>query len=86
MATCRGATFKKNKKRIFQQNLETYGQYTCECCSKAPLYRNKTGEVKMRHDLLTADHVIPLASNGSNGISNLKVLCFDCNSNKGRNV
>lgn len=35
------------------------------------------------NDPLTADHVVPLSSGGSNTIDNLQPLCFSCNCKKG---
>lgn len=32
---------------------------------------------------VTADHVVPLALGGSNGIDNIQPLCMDCNCKKG---
>jgi len=48
-----------------------YG-FRCLCCGKVE------PEVKV-----TADHVIPLASGGGNGIDNIQPLCGPCNSRKG---
>jgi 5-methylcytosine-specific restriction endonuclease McrA len=41
----------------------------CACCGK----RRK----------LTVDHIVPLARGGSNGPTNLQMLCVSCNSSKG---
>jgi 5-methylcytosine-specific restriction endonuclease McrA len=35
---------------------------------------------------LSADHIIPLALGGSNGIENIQPLCVDCNCKKGKKV
>lgn len=86
MAKCRGKTYNKNKSRVFALNLETYGKYTCEYCKKSPLYQNRLGETKMRHDLLTADHITPMFLNGTNGVKNLVTCCFECNLKKANNV
>lgn len=51
---------------------ERLGQHCCNyCCSK---------------NNLTIDHIIPLSSNGLDGISNFQILCFKCNQNKGSNI
>lgn len=83
MATNRGGTYQRNKLKVIEQNMQKFGRYTCEYCSKAPLYRNANGQTTNRKNLLTVDHIIPIKHNGSNGVSNLKVCCFECNLKKG---
>jgi len=86
MASRGGKTYRKNKQIVFQHNLIKYGEYTCEACYKTPLYKNKQGESKWRRDLLTADHIVPLAFGGSNELKNLRVLCGKCNCDRGIEV
>ena len=33
--------------------------------------------------VIAADHIIPLAKNGTNYIENIQPLCYSCNSKKG---
>lgn len=42
----------------------------------------KCGKQKLETQL-SIDHIIPLAKNGSNDISNLQTLCLNCNQKKG---
>lgn len=46
--------------------------YTCQMCG-----RNRYDGVK-----LEVDHIIPVSRGGSDNISNLQTLCFDCNRGK----
>lgn len=46
--------------------------FTCQYCGKS------APDV-----ILNADHIVPVASGGSNGIMNLITSCFPCNSGKG---
>ena len=54
------------RKYVLQRN-----NYQCQSCGK------KDTETK-----LNIDHIIPLARGGSNDISNLQVLCSQCNQRK----
>lgn len=47
-------------------------KYKCVFCGK-----------NAKHVELEVDHIIPFAKGGSNDISNLQTLCFDCNRGKG---
>jgi 5-methylcytosine-specific restriction endonuclease McrA len=83
MAKRTSGNYRKNKEKALAANLESFGEYTCEYCFKAPLHKAQSGESTRRPDLATVDHVIALANNGSNSLSNLKVCCHDCNVKKG---
>lgn len=54
------------RKYVFERD-----KYQCQSCGKK---QNETN--------LNIDHIIPLARGGSNDISNLQTLCFQCNSKK----
>ncbi|MEO1691583.1 MAG: HNH endonuclease [Cyanobacteria bacterium J06631_6] len=54
------------RKYVLQRN-----NYQCQSCGK------QEAEAK-----LNIDHIIPLATGGSNDISNLQVLCSRCNQQK----
>lgn len=79
-----GAQFQKNKKTVAERNLQTYGEYTCEVCKKAPLVKG-TGTfidhvyTKAGGRLMTIDHIVPLSKGGKNGLYNLQVCCISCN-------
>lgn len=45
--------------------------YQCQSCGK-----------KQAETCLNIDHIIPLATGGSNDMSNLQTLCSQCNSSK----
>lgn len=57
------------------QTVKTYvlerDNYQCQSCGK-----------KNTKSRLNIDHIIPLATGGSNDISNLQVLCSQCNQKK----
>ena len=74
--------FKKMKPVVLSLNLERYEQYTCECCSRAPLKRNLSGETIMLPNVATVDHIIELSNGGTHELDNLQVLCFECNNTK----
>jgi 5-methylcytosine-specific restriction endonuclease McrA len=57
---------KEVRKYIFQRD-----RYTCKSCGKTDLETQ-----------LSIDHIIPLASGGSNDMSNLHTLCISCNRQK----
>ncbi|MBD3886622.1 HNH endonuclease [Phormidium tenue FACHB-886] len=54
-----------------RQYLLERNNYHCQSCGKA------AQDVE-----LTVDHIISLATGGSNDISNLQILCRSCNSRK----
>jgi len=51
-------------------------KYTCQMCG-----RNRHEGVK-----LEVDHIIPVSKGGSNNMSNLQTLCFDCNRGKSAKI
>ncbi|NEP04587.1 MULTISPECIES: HNH endonuclease [Okeania] len=57
------------RKYVFERD-----RYHCKSCGKTT-----------RETQLTIDHIIPLASGGSNDISNLQTLCSKCNQKKKHN-
>jgi len=52
------------------------------CC---PMCRRDWGSIPPRAsgDVITADHIVPIAKGGANTISNIQPLCYSCNSKKG---
>ena len=50
--------------------------YTCQMCGK-----NRYDGVK-----LEVDHIIPVSKGGSDNMSNLQTLCFDCNRGKSNKI
>lgn len=75
--------YKPVKKLALSMNLDKYdGVYTCECCSRAPLRCNQSGETRMHPEIATVDHILDLGKGGTNDISNLQVLCYKCNNDK----
>lgn len=63
----------KNKRYLV---LERAG-YKCQACGAKP---NKNNDV-----VLNIDHIIPLSLGGTDNISNLQVLCKECNESKRNN-
>lgn len=57
---------KSVRKYVFQRD-----KYQCQSCGKSD-----------REAKLNIDHIIPLATGGSNDISNLQTLCRTCNQKK----
>lgn len=51
--------------------------YTCQICQRSS---------KHDHVKLEVDHIIPVSRGGSDNISNLQTLCFDCNRGKSNKI
>lgn len=51
--------------------------YKCQACGSKP---NKNNDI-----VLQIDHIIPISLGGTNNISNLQVLCKECNESKRNN-
>lgn len=58
------------KRELKNQLCKKYGS-KCQICEKF-----------MSLELLTLDHIIPLADNGSWNIKNLQLACYPCNQEK----
>ncbi|WP_330203089.1 HNH endonuclease [Cyanobacterium sp. Dongsha4] len=57
------------KKYIYERD-----KFQCQSCGK-----------KENETQLNIDHIIPLAKGGSNDLSNLQTLCYQCNQRKKAN-
>lgn len=58
------------RKYVFERD-----RYQCQSCGQTNLETN-----------LTIDHIIPLARNGQNDLSNLQTLCYICNQRKTHHI
>lgn len=63
------AEFKKKKLRLIERMLERGDTYECVKCNSS--------------SSISVDHIIPIAKEGTNDLSNLQFLCKPCNSRKG---
>jgi 5-methylcytosine-specific restriction endonuclease McrA len=79
------------EKKLFHQNnrrakqLNAGGTFTTEQVKE--LYEKQHGNCAIcfngvEYEEIARDHVMPLAKGGSNDISNIQILCYDCNSKK----
>lgn len=78
----RSLSYKKNRAKVLDLHFQKLGHYRCESCNKAPLRRNLAGESHSFHNTVTVDHIIDLSKGGTNELSNLRVICFQCNNEK----
>jgi len=69
----------KKKTARKSMSLSLFEQVYKKCGGKCKL----CGKRKKREDV-TIDHIKPLSKSGSHNFSNLQILCFRCNSIKGR--
>ena len=60
------------KVKVIELNVLKYGIAMCEKCRATKNF--------------SIDHRVPLARGGHNGVSNLQLLCKNCNSKKGDNA
>jgi len=58
------------------------GKFTGQEWTEVKLKQNDICLICKEVKKLTIDHIIPLSKGGSNYISNIQGLCFECNSNK----
>jgi len=68
----------KNERRTIPLNVRWIvlkrDNYTCKKCGRSP-GKDQTTELEI-------DHIMPVAKNGTNDISNLETLCHECNQGK----
>lgn len=85
------AKVRRNKRRRARERCwETVAErdgYRCQNCGVgAIIVLGSDSEPKLDTSHLTIDHIRPLADGGTNDLSNLQVLCRDCNLKKNRKV
>ena len=86
----------RRKKNVYNQHRKTLLKFSktrfCPCCGVkmwSPEWdRRDTGKKKKRGNrdknaLATADHIIPRSRGGTDDLSNLRLICLDCNQRKG---
>lgn len=63
---------------VYEANIKKYGTLTCIVCGKAI----KFGEDRVRKNVDTLEHIIPLSRGGTHDFDNLGVSHLSCNSKK----
>jgi 5-methylcytosine-specific restriction enzyme A len=69
------ASRRRQLTRAVQNSVFKRDGFTCRSCRAEPLIEN-----------LHIDHIVPLSAGGSDDLSNLQVLCRDCNLSKGSKI
>jgi hypothetical protein len=67
----------RNVSKSIRINVFERDNYTCQICGR---------NVKEDNVKLEIDHIIPVSKGGSDDISNLQTLCFDCNRGKSNKI
>lgn len=64
--------------------MEAFGDI-CECCGRRMQYGRRLRNRNLK-TYASIDHIIPPSKGGTNDLSNLRVICRQCNTRKGDTV